>query len=51
MEAKVSVFYHSIYNIDTASIAGPEVGLAGFGLLGLIGLVGLASKAHERSRS
>lgn len=47
----MSVFYHSIYNIDTASIAGPEVGLVGFGLIGLVGLVGLVGKIHKRSNS
>ena len=47
----MSVFYHSIYNIDTASIAGPESGLVGFGLLGLVGLVGLVGKVRGKSNS
>jgi len=37
----MSVFYHSIYNIDTAIIADTSIGFAGLGLIGLLGLVGL----------
>lgn len=37
----MSVFYHSIYNIDTSVIADANLGFAGLGLVGLVGLVGL----------
>ena len=41
----MSVFYHSIYNIDTAVIADANVGFAGLGLVGLLGLIGLITRA------
>ncbi len=37
----MSVFYHSIYNIDTATLVDINVGFVGFGLIGLVGLIGL----------
>ena len=37
----MSVFYHSIYNIDTATLADANIGFIGFGLIGFAGLVGL----------
>jgi len=40
----MSVFYHSIYNIDAAVIADPNVGFAGLGLVGLLGLIGLIAR-------
>ena len=37
----MSVFYHSIYNIDTVTLANSDTAIAGFGLIGLIGLTSL----------
>ena len=42
---EMSVFYHSIYNINTAAMADVDTGLAGLGLVGLVGLVGLIIRA------
>ena len=42
----MSIFYHSIYSVDTATIAGIESGFVGFGLIGLAGLIGLVVRAN-----
>ena len=42
----MSVFYHSIYNINTATMVDVDVGFAGLGLIGMLGLVGLIVRAN-----
>jgi len=36
----MSVFYHSIYNIDTTTLANIDIGFVGFGLIGLASFIG-----------